>query len=217
MKTFEQIVKDISRLKWSTVVLEDSFSEVEESIKLAIKQANSYLFGLKDFPFRIKKGAAVVNAGTNAFIAPTGNITLMWIENTRNYLNKLDNGDLLEPKTAKPENFWIEYGDKGANVYLYPTPDQNYSVLYKYVNSFKARDMAGNEKANLEESTDVVNLPDDPVIEDLYLHCLYMKSMVYLIADEQDENYAPYEKEFMEAYRNLLNVTGMSYSPRIVI
>lgn len=217
MKTFEQIVKDVARLKWSTVVLEDSFSEVEESIKLAIKQANSYLFELKDFPFRIKKGAAVVNAGTNAFIAPTGNITLMWIENTRKYLNKLDNGDLLESKTAKPENFWIEYGDKGASVYLYPTPDQNYSVLYKYVNSYKARDMAGNEKANLEESTDVVNLPDDPVIEDLYLHCLYTKSMVYLIADEQDENYTPYEKEFMEAYRNLLNVTGMSYAPRIVI
>lgn len=55
MRNFQQIVKDVSNLKWSTVVLEEAFAEVEDNVKLAVRQANSYIFGLKDFPFRIKK------------------------------------------------------------------------------------------------------------------------------------------------------------------
>lgn len=56
MRNFQQIVKDVSNLKWSTVVLEEAFAEVEDNVKLAVRQANSYIFGLKDFPFRVKKG-----------------------------------------------------------------------------------------------------------------------------------------------------------------
>jgi hypothetical protein len=39
--------------------------------------------------------------------------------------------------------------------------------------------------------------------------------MVYLIADAQDENYVPYEKQFEEAYRNLLSLGRLE--PKIVI
>ena len=218
MRTFEQIVKDIANLKWSTVILEDAFPDIEETVKLAVKQANSYLFGLEDFPFRIKKGAQVVSA--NAFNAPNGNITEMWVENSGKYLNKIEtkDGDLLDAsKKGMPEYYWVDFGDDGSIVHLYPTPDKAYNIVYRYTTNFKARDMSGKEKFNLENSTDVVNIPNDPTIEDFYMHCLYTKSMVYLIADDNDENYQPYEREFLEAYKNLLSLTGLKKYPKLII
>jgi hypothetical protein len=64
---------------------------------------------------------------------------------------------------------------------------------------------------------DVLNLPDDKIIEDLYLHCLNTKAMEYLIADNSDENYQPYQKEFLEAYKSLLQLTGVKIEPRLLI
>lgn len=218
MRKFGEIIKDVANLKWSTVVLEESFSEVEENVKLAVKQANSYIFGLEDFPFRIKKGGILTKE--NAFNAPKGNVVEMWVENSGRYLQKLTahDGDLLDgSKTGQPTHFWVDFGDKGAVVHLYPTPDKEYNILYRYSTNYKALDMDGVEKFNLEDVTDVVNLPDDPTIEDFYMHCLYTKSMVYLIADDQDENYQPYQREFEEAYRNLLALTGVKINPKLFI
>ena len=96
-------------------------------------------------------------------------------------------------------------------------PDKALTLIVRYETNFKARDSAGNVKYNLEAMGDVLNLPNDRSIEDLYLHCLYTKSMVYLIADETDENYVPYQREFEEAYRNLLNLTGIKRETRLVI
>lgn len=216
MRNFERIVKDVANLKWSTVVLEESFAEVEENVKLAVKQANSFIFGLRDFPFRIKKGGVVTDK--NVFNAPDGNISKVWVENSGRYLEPLgtNDGDVLDANVkGVPTHYWIDYGDNGAVVHLYPTPDKSYNILYRYATNLKARDMNGIEKYNLEELTDVVNLPNDSALEDLYMQCLYNKTMVYLIADAQDENYVPYEKQFEEAYRNLLGIGKIE--PTIVI
>lgn len=86
MRNFQQIVKDVSNLKWSTVVLEEAFAEVEDNVKLAVRQANSYIFGLKDFPFRIRKGGLTTKE--NAFPAPNGDILQMWMQDGSRYLQK---------------------------------------------------------------------------------------------------------------------------------
>ena len=218
MRNFGKIIEDVSNLKWSTVVLEESFAEVEKNVKLAVKQANSYIFGLEDFPFRMKKGGLIIK--DNAMKAPKGNISEMWIENSGAYLKKLTakDGDLLDgTTTGQPTCFWVDFGDDGAVVHFYPKPDKEYNVFYRYATNYKARDMSGIEKFNLEDVTDVVNLPEDETVEDYYMHCLYTKSMVYLIADDQDENYKPYQIEFEEAYRNLLALTGVKIYPKLVI
>lgn len=218
MRNFQQIVKDVSNLKWSTVVLEEAFAEVEDNVKLAVRQANSYIFGLKDFPFRIKKGGLTTKE--NAFPAPNGDILQMWMQDGSRYLQKIapEDGDLLDmSKTGRPELYWADFGDNGAVVHLWPAPDREYSFFYRYANNMKARDAAGNEKFNLEDLDDMVNIPDNPAIEDLFMHCLYTKSMVYLIADETDENYQPYEREFREAWYNLLDVAGVKKAPKLVI
>lgn len=90
MRNFQQIVKDVSNLKWSTVVLEEAFAEVEDNVKLAVRQANSYIFGLKDFPFRIKKGGLTTKE--NAFPAPNGDILQMWMQDGSRYLQKISAG-----------------------------------------------------------------------------------------------------------------------------
>lgn len=172
MRNFQQIVKDVSNLKWSTVVLEEAFAEVEDNVKLAVRQANSYIFGLKDFPFRIKKGGLTTKE--NAFPAPNGDILQMWMQNGGRYLQKIapEDGDLLDvSKTGRPELYWADFGDNGAVVHLWPVPDRKYAFFYRYANNMKARDAAGNEKFNLENLDDVVNIPDNPAIEDLFIRC----------------------------------------------
>ena len=55
------------------------------------------------------------------------------------------------------------------------------------------------------------------MIEDLFLHCLNTKAMEYLIADTNDENYQPYQKEFAEAYSSLLCFSGVKHNPRLIV
>ena len=156
----------------------------------------------------------------NAFPAPNGDILQMWMQDGSRYLQKIapEDGDLLDmSKTGRPELYWADFGDNGAVVHLWPAPDREYSFFYRYANNMKARDARGNEKFNLEELDDVVNIPDNPAIEDLFMHCLYTKSMVYLIADETDENYQPYEREFREAWYNLLDIAGIKRAPKLMI
>lgn len=220
MKTFYDIIKDVSNLRWSIVDPEpSSFAEVQKAIKLAVAQAHNYIWNLDDFPFKFKKDAIVVNANTNTVLAPKGNILKVWLTGKKTELQAItaEDADFLAPATGIPEYYWVEFTDEGAVIQLYPTPVEKTTVLVRYISNHKARSNEGNLKFNLEEMDDVLNLPNDRTIEDLYLHCLNTKSMEYLVADDTDENYKPYQKEFLEAYRSLLKLTGVKMDPRLII
>ena len=220
MKTFYDIIKDVSNLRWSIVDPEpESFAEVQKAVKLAIPQAHSYIWGLSDFPFKSKKQAINITKGQTSILAPHGQIKSLYIDGNKSYLTpiQVDDVDLLEPKRGMPQYYWIEFTDEGATINLYPQPDAPMILVARYDTNQKAKDVNGELKANLKDMTDVLNLPQDETIEDLYLHCLYTKSMEYLIADNTDENYQPYQKEFDEAYRNLLNLTGIKRQTYLVI
>ena len=220
MKTFYDIIKNVSNLRWSIVDPEpDSFAEVMKAVKLAVCQAHSYIWGLADFPFKKKKAAIAVNAGTLSVLAPKGNILSVKIEGKTDFLKPVAEEDaaLFEPQTGTPYCFWVEFTDLGAAINLYPVPKDKVVLIVRYETNLKAVSAKGEEKFNFEDINDVCNLPNDATIEDLYLHCLYLKSMVYLIADETDENYVPYQREFEEAYNTLLGLTGIKREPRLVI
>jgi hypothetical protein len=220
MKTFYDIIKDVSNLRWSIVDPEpESFVEVQKAVKLAIPQAHSYIWGLGDFPFKHKKESITLTIGQTSVLAPRGQITSVQIDGDNGILKpiQIDEVDVLKPKRGKPQYYWIEFTDEGATLNFYPQPDKQYLILCRYETNQKARNANGELKANLSEINDTLNLPKDESIEDMYLHCLYTKSMEYLIADSTDENYAPYQKEFDEAYRNLLNLTGIKRNPYLVI
>lgn len=219
MKTFYDIIKDVSNLRWSIVDPEpSSFAEVQKAVKLAVAQAHNFIWNLDDFPFKNKKDAIAVDAGVSAVLAPKGNISKVWIA-SGDVLKpiKSEDADLLETKTGTPQYYWVDFTDSGAAINVYPTPDKKLTLMVRYISNYKAKSQSGELKFNLEDMDDVLNLPDDRTVEDLYLHCLNTKSMVYLVADDTDENYQPYQKEFLEAYGALLRLTGRKLNPRLII
>lgn len=220
MKTFFDIIKDVSNLRWSIVDPDpESFAEVQKSVKLAVAQAHSYIWNLDDFPFKVKKEAFFIGAGENAILSPHGNIMRVFIDGAKQELKAIssEDADFLAKGNGNPEYYWVEFTDEGAVIKVYPTPKERTTILVRYVSNMKAKSSSGDPKYNLEEMDDVLNLPNDKSIEDLYLNCLKLKSMVYLVADDTDENYKPYEKEFLEAYRGLLKLRGVKVEPRLVI
>lgn len=221
MKTYFDIIRDISNLRWSIVDPDPtSFAEVQKAIKLAVCQAHSYLWSLDDFPFKIKKEVVNLNKGQTALLAPKGRVVDAWIEGGKSYLQEIDSkkADFLSAETdGEPAYYWLEFGDCGAEIHIYPKPDKAVKLFVRYITDYKARGQSGDLKSNLEEMDDVLNLPDDGTVEDLYLHCLNTKAMEYLIADTTDENYQPYQKEFLEAYKALLQLTGKKIEPRLII
>ena len=221
MKTFYDIILDVSNLRWSIVDPEPaSFEDVQKAVKLAIPQAHSYIWNLQDFFFKERKTVITLNAGENAFLSPSGTVKQIWINGDDHYLTEFENSedvDFLESKSGQPTQYWVEMGDEGPVVRLYPMPEKPVQVFVRYDTSMKAKTADGREKSNYEAMDDVLNLPDDPVLQDLYLHCLNTKAMVYLVADETDENYKPYQREFEEAYRSLLKYRTTMTERRFVI
>lgn len=215
MKTYFEIIRDISNLRWSIVDTDPvSFAEVQKCIKLAVTQANSYIWSLSDFPFKIKKTAILINKGQSAVLAPKGEIADIWLEGGNSYISQITSKEadfFSTEQEGTPTCYWIEFGDKGTEIHFFPKPDKNVTLLVRYVSDQKARDNDGTLKVNLSDMDDVLNLPEDKMIEDLYLHCLNTKSMEYLIADTSDENYQPYQKEFLEAYKSLLKYMGKKF------
>ncbi len=220
MKTYFDIIRDVSNLRWSVVDPDPtSFAEVQKAVKLAVAQANSYIWSLDDFPFKIKKEIVKINKGQSALLAPKGNVIEVWTENGNSYLEEIKAKDadfLSVEKSGAPVCYWLEFGDSGAEIHLYPKPERDLTLFVRYLTNYKARSQTGDLKVNLEEMDDTLNLPDDRTVEDLYLHCLNCKAMEYLIADTTDENYQPYQKEFLEAYKALLKLTGVKLEPRLI-
>lgn len=221
MKTYFDIIRDISNLRWSIVEPDPAaFAEVQKSVKLAVAQANSYIWSLDDFPFRIKKTALSLGKGQTAVLAPKGEICEVWLEGVGSYLKciKVKDADFLSVGTeGRPSCYWIEFGEHGAEIHIHPKPDKKMTLMVRYITDQKARNQKGEPKINLTDMDDVLNLPEDCLLEDLYLHCLNTKAMEYLIADTSDENYLPYQKEFGEAYRVLLKYSGSKIDPRLSI
>lgn len=221
MKTYFDIIRDVSNLRWSIVDPDPgSFVEVQKAVKMAICQAHSFIWSLDDFPFKCKKEIIRVSKGQNAIHAPKGIIENVWIEGAHSYLKKIsaDQADFLSAETnGYPHTFWLEYGDQGMEMHLYPTPSTDMILSVRFLTNYKALSSKGELKHNLEEMDDRLNLPQDSTIEDLYMHCLNTKSMEYLIADKSDENYQPYQKEFQEAYQALLRLTSRKIDPRLLV
>ena len=221
MKNYFDIIRDVSNMRWAIVDPEPmAFAEVQKDVKQAITQAHSYIWSLDDFPFKVRKEALTINKGETAILSPKGNLLEIWIDGADFYLEQISakEADFLSAKTVgMPTKYWVEFGDLGAQIHLYPAPDKPYILMLRYVTNYKAKSFTGELKYNLSDMDDVLNLPDDKIIEDLYLHCLNTKAMEYLIADNSDENYQPYQKEFLEAYKSLLQLTGVKIEPKLLI
>lgn len=216
MKTFYEIIKKVSNMRWSIDDPEPtSFAEVQMNLKQAIQQAHSYIWGREDFPFKQIVETIVLPVGEDNLIAPAGNIINILCQGSDDYMRFEKNMDFLKPQSGIPARYMVEFGNIGNVLRFYPRADNNYYLQLRYNTLYKACNKDGELIFNLENADDVLNLP--PEYEETYLAALKPMSLYYLIADNTDENFKPYWEQFEQQYANLKVLTGSEIETRFVM
>lgn len=216
MKTFYDIIKDVSNMRWSIDDPEPTaFSEVQLNLKQAVQQAHSYIWGRDDFPFKRVKEVVVLPEGENSLSAPAGNIVNLMVQGSKSYLEFEEDADFLPAKIGCPDRYWLETYPDGNILKFYPRADQNYFVQQRYDTLYKARNKNGGLILNMEAADDVLNIPQ--IFEETYLAALKPMAIYYLIADNTDENFQPYWEQFEQQYANLKAMTGRNIETRFVL
>ena len=208
MIKFIDLYNEITGQAWSMfdgdVEAQDEF---ETSVTTSIQKALNALWCSYDFPFRERTHLITTRVNINKYVAPIGNIIKKTSQGKKVFAVKCDYNkyleydpdiELLEPKTGKPEKFYI----KNDEVYLYPIPDNRYLVTIDYLSLYPACDSEGSEKATLVDDEDYINIPER--YEQLFKSALLPKAMYYAIASETDENYNGYKEQYEEAYKLLI-------------
>lgn len=183
--------------------------DFEPAVISSIQKALSYLWCSYKFPFRVKTFNFNTSINKDSYKLPNGNIIKKVVKGSevyavkynKTFLDYLSDYETLEDKTGKPQGFYIE-NDK---IFLYPTPDDVYKISIEYLNTFAVLSSDGISKANLEEETDYIDIPEK--YEDLFANALLPLAQLYNIASEQDENYSAYKKQFDSAYKILIEFT----------
>lgn len=180
--------------------------EFEESVTTSIQKSLSALWCSYKFPFRNKNYIIKTRAGLAVYNTPAGNIAQKTIKNRKVYAVKYDKTfldyepdyEILEEQQGEPEAFFV----KNGKIYIYPTPDAAYEINIEYWSTNAACNSEGEEKANLQDATDYINIEEK--YKDLFINALMPLAMTYLIASKTDENFDGYQEQYEKAYKILL-------------
>lgn len=199
---FLDIYNECAGQPWSMFDADaESAEELESSLRISINKALSFLWNYQPWSFRVSKNIIKTRAGKNYYATPDGIITKKTVDNTTKYgvrynnksLEYIDNPDSLDDKTGEPEKFWIE----GENVYIYPMPDDQYRIEIDYLLLPYGLNEDEEYIYELKEDNDRVNIPEK--YEKMFQNCLISLAMMYAIADENDENYSGYRRQYEDA------------------
>lgn len=209
--TFLDIYNEVAGQAWSMYDGDaESVDEMESALKSSINKALSEIWCSYPFPFRIKTLTIATREGGNEYETPNGNILKKTVSGTQvysirigtDYLEYLDDYETFEVKSGKPTGFYIS----NENIYLYPTPDNVYTVTIEYLTLAIGEDDFGSAIYSLQKEEDAINIPEK--YEIIFKNVLITKSMLYAIASETDENYSGYKEQYDKAYKILLNYTS---------
>ena len=184
----------------------ESVEDFESALKISINKATSYLWNYQPWSFRMSKNVIRTRSGKNDYSIPDGLITRKTVDSDVKYgvkykgksLEYVDDPDTLEQEeTGEPTSFWIE----GENFYLYPMPDNAYTIEIDYL--LLPYGLNENEEYiyELTKDTDYINIPEK--YEKMFRNCLISLAMLYAIADESDENYSGYKRQYEDALATL--------------
>ena len=209
--TFIDIYNEVAGQAWSMYDGDaDSIDEMESALKSSINKALSEIWCSYPFPFRNKSYTVTTSSGNAIYSTPNGNIVKKTVSGNqvysirigKNYLEFLDDYEILEDKEGKPIGFYIQ----NDNLVLYPTPDDNYTVTIEYLTLAIGEDDFGDSVYSLQNDNDTIDIPEK--YENIFKNALITKSMLYAIASEQDENYSGYKEQYDKAYKILINYTS---------
>ena len=209
--TFLDIYNEVAGQAWSMYDGDaESVDKMESALKSSINKALTEIWCSYPFPFRIKTMTIATREGVNEYETPNGNILKKTVSGTQvysirigtDYLEYLDDYETFEVKSGKPTGFYIS----NENIYLYPTPDNVYTVTIEYLTLAIGEDDFGTAIYSLQKEEDAINIPEK--YENIFKNVLITKSMLYAIASETDENYSGYKEQYDKAYKILLNYTS---------
>ncbi|MBR1620288.1 hypothetical protein IJ674_10415 [bacterium] len=209
--TFLDIYNEVAGQAWSMYDGDaESVDEMESALKSSINKALSELWCSYPFPFRIKNMSFATREDVNEYATPNGNILrktvlgkqVYSIRIGKNYLEYLDEFETLETKSGIPTGFYVS----NENIYLYPTPDNVYTVNVEYLTLAIGEDDFGTAVFSLVNDEDTIDIPEK--YENIFKNALITKSMLYAIASESDENYSGYKEQYERAYKILLDYTS---------
>ena len=207
MLTFLDIYNECAGQPWSMFDNDaTSIDDFESAMRISINKALSYLWNLHDWSFRVVKKNMTTRTGIAEYNMPDGNLMRKTIKGTQRYGVKYDGKflpyepsyELLDEEEGTPESFYIN----GEKLCLYPTPDAVYPIQLLYLKMNLGLSKDGEQLTELVEDTDYIDIPEK--YETLFKNCLISLSMVYAIAEETDENYSAYQRQYEDALQTLM-------------
>lgn len=179
----------------------EGIDDLESGLKISVNKALSYLWNYQPWSFRVNKQTLKIKPNRNYYNTPNGIISRKVVSGKEKYgvkyngksLEYLEEHDSLEQKTGEPESFWID----GEYIYIYPTPDNTYQLELDYLLLPYGINDEDEPVYELKEEDDRVNIPEK--YEKVFKNCLISLAMMYAIADESDENYSGYKKQYEDA------------------
>lgn len=217
--TFLDVYNEVAGQAWSMYDGDvESIDEMESALKSSINKALSEIWCSYPFPFRIKTLNISTSPNNSEYSTPNGNIIKKTVSGSqvysvrigKNYLEYLDDYETLEDKEGTPTGFYI----RNDSLFLYPTPDNTYTVVIEYLTLAIGEDDFGDSVYTLKNDNDTINIPEK--YENIFKNALITKSMLYAIASESDENYSGYKEQYDRAYKILINYTsGLKKEQRV--
>ena len=208
---FQDLYNKITGQAWSMFDGEvESKDEFETSVVTSIQKALAQLWFEYEFDFRKQTKTIRTKTGNSAYSLPDGQISRKSVTLGNENLGYLSTTKGLDDKIGKPEYFYINKN----KLCLYPVPDDIYNIDIDYLSNMPACDKDGEEKSNLSEDTDYINIEEQ--YEDLFKNTLLPLSMMYLIASESDENYSAYAWQYETALKLLKKCITTIKTERVI-
>jgi hypothetical protein len=215
--TFLDLYNECAGQPWSMYDNDaEGMDDLESALRISINKACSYLWNYQPWSFRKKSTTIITDEGKADYDLPIGLIQRKTISGTQKYGVKY-NGKFLpyiqdyeeaDDRTGEPEYFYID-GDK---LYIYPTPDDAYTVTLNYLSLTYALNEDEEDVYSFTSDTDTLNVPEQ--YEQLFSNCLISLAMLYAIADETDENYSGYQKQYEDALAILIKYCNTAINDR---
>ena len=198
----------------------DSVEDFESGMKISINKAISTIWNLQPWAFRKDTLTFKIKTGTNEYSVPDGDICTKVISGKTRYDVKIDGKklgyienyeDLDELLTGKPENFFVE----DEKIYFDKLPDKSYEVTIKYLLNPYGLDGKKKKIYELQKDDDYINISTK--YETKFKNCVISLAMMYAIAEETDENYSAYKKQYDDAINVLVSACNTKLKRRKII